>query len=106
MWLNTYLLQANEVYVTMKSVLEALSGKLHVAASPSQSVAPPSSTSECHIYDYVPTNRTSAYRQQIQVPVTTSGNGMYYTPPHRVQLYSISPLSSLLLSPSSKFIKL
>ena len=73
MWINTYLLQANEVYVTMKSVLEALSGKLPVAASPSsQNLAPPTS-SECHIYDYVPTSRTSAY-QPILVPITTSGN--------------------------------
>ena len=57
----------------MKSVLEALSGKLPVAASPSsQNLAPPAS-SEYHIYDHVPTNRTSAY-QPIQVPFTTSGN--------------------------------
>ena len=68
------LLQANEVYVTMKSVLEALSGKPQIAASPSlQSMAPPTTaSSEDHIYDRVPTNRTSTY-QPITVTVTTSG---------------------------------
>ena len=58
----------------MKSVLEALSGKHQVAASPSlQSMVPPTTASPAdHIYDRVPTNRTSTY-VPVTMTVTTSG---------------------------------